>query len=272
VNETILQRPRKRFSQNFLRDENVISKILHAINPGEGDILVEIGPGLGALTVPIIARGFALHAVEIDRDVVAQLKLGVSSARLTIHNADALQFDFSGLGNHLRVFGNLPYNISTPLLFHLLGFAENLLDLHLMLQKEVVERIVAKPSTPAYGRLSVMLQFRFEVEHLFDVSPNCFHPIPKVYSSLLRLSPKQNIDLSPQRHNLLSRIVMSAFGQRRKMLRNTLSIFLDDQDFKMLALDPKARAENISLNQYLNIVNHLQQKHLRNQQNHIQPN
>jgi 16S rRNA (adenine1518-N6/adenine1519-N6)-dimethyltransferase len=256
----MLHRPRKRFGQNFLHDENIISKILHELNPGNEDVLVEIGPGLGALTAPIIARGFALHAIEIDRDVVARLKLDFSSTQLTIHNADALAFDFSGLGNRLRVFGNLPYNISTPLLFHLTDFAENLLDLHLMLQKEVVERIVAKPSTPAYGRLSVMLQFRFEVEHLFDVSPNCFHPVPKVYSSFLRLSPKQNIDLSSQRYNLLSRIVMNAFGQRRKMLRNTLSSFLDSQDFEALALDPKARAENLSLNQYLAIVNHLQQK------------
>ncbi len=254
-----MHQPRKRFGQNFLHDANIVSKILQTLNPRSEDSLVEIGPGLGALTAPIIAMGFTLHAIEIDRDVVAQLKQEFLDANLVVHNSDALRFDFSRLGNHLRVFGNLPYNISTPLLFHLTDFAENLVDCHVMLQKEVVDRIVAKPSTPEYGRLSVMLQFRFNVEHLFDVSPNSFYPIPKVTSSFLRLTPLRNVDLSARRYALLSQIVMSAFGQRRKMLRNALSGLLDNDDFAALALDQKARAENLSVNQYVSIVNYLEQ-------------
>ena len=181
--------PRKRFGQNFLVDEAAIAAIVAAIAPQPRDRLVEIGPGLGALTRPLSGRLEHLHAIEIDRDIIARLRAELPAARVTLHEGDALRFDFSALGPRLRVVGNLPYNISTPLLFHLAQHAAAIFDIHVMLQKEVVERMVAAPSTAEYGRLSVMLQYRFEMEKLLDVPPAAFRPAPKVESAVVRMTP-----------------------------------------------------------------------------------
>src|SRR6185295_8825342 len=174
---------------NFLTDESVIAAIVVAIAPQPRDLLVEIGPGLGALTRPLAALLDHLHVVEIDRDIIARLRIEFPAARVTVHEGDALKFDFSALGNRLRVIGNLPYNISTPLLFHLAQHAGAVHDLHVMLQKEVVDRMVAAPSSSEYGRLSVMLQYRFEMERVLDVPPTAFHPVPKVESAVVRMMP-----------------------------------------------------------------------------------
>jgi len=176
--------PRKRFGQNFLIDEGVIDAIVAAVSPQAGDRLVEIGPGLGALTRPLASRVDRLHVIEIDRDIIAWLQREFPATRVTVHEGDALDFDFSALGPRLRVVGNLPYNISTPLLFHLAGHAAAVRDLHVMLQKEVVERMVAEPSGSAYGRLSVMLQYRFELEQVLAVPATAFRPAPKVESAV----------------------------------------------------------------------------------------
>lgn len=181
--------PRKRFGQNFLTDQGVIQAIVRTIHPQPGDVMVEIGPGLGALTDPLLKILPRLHVVEIDRDIIARLQNNYPAAKLTIHAGDALKFDFSTLGERIRVVGNLPYNISTPILFHLSEYVGNIIDMHFMLQKEVVERMVAAPSTPEYGRLSVMLQYRYAMELMFIVPPDAFHPAPKVESAIVRMIP-----------------------------------------------------------------------------------
>ena len=177
---------KKRFGQNFLTDQGVITSLVEAISPKADDLMVEIGPGLGALTKPLLQKLNLLHVVEVDRDIIAWMQKAYVNEAITIHNADALKFDFSGLGENLRVTGNLPYNISTPILFHLLDNISHITDMHFMLQKEVVERMVADPSTPAYGRLSVMLQYRLQMTYLFTVPPEAFEPAPKVESAFVR--------------------------------------------------------------------------------------
>lgn len=249
--------PRKRFGQNFLVDPGVIAAIIAAIAPRENDVTVEIGPGMGALTVPLSRTLKHLHVVEIDRDIVRHLQESFSPQRLTVHGADALRFDFSHLGPHFRVVGNLPYNISTPLLFHLCEFAEHIVDIHCMLQKEVVERMVAAPSTPAYGRLSIMLQYRFAMEMLFTVPPAAFQPAPKVESAVVRMIP---FAVPPDRaddEKLFAELVRAAFSQRRKTLRNTLRGHLDAEDFAQLEIDPRARAENLSVAEFVRLANHV---------------
>jgi 16S rRNA (adenine1518-N6/adenine1519-N6)-dimethyltransferase len=248
--------PRKRFGQNFLVDGAVIAAIVHAIDPRPGETLVEIGPGLGALTQPLLERLGALHVVEIDRDLIARLRARFTPEQVTIHAGDALAFDFAALAIHapLRVAGNLPYNISTPLLFHLARFADRVRDMHFMLQKEVVERICAEAGSTAYGRLSVMLQSRFYVEALFDVSPESFDPPPKVRSAIVRLIPKPCAALPDVSAAALSTVVSIAFSQRRKMLRNTLKSLFTEADLAAQKIDPAARAEALTLDDFVRLA------------------
>lgn len=249
--------PRKRFGQNFLTDVGVVADIVGAIHPLDNDLLVEIGPGLGALTQPLLRSLDHLHVVEIDRNIVERLQQQFPRDKLTIHSGDALEFDFASLGQNLRVVGNLPYNISTPLLFHLSHFAHNIRDMHFTLQKEVVERMVAVPSTSDYGRLSVMLQCRFEMEQLFIVSPESFQPVPKVESAVVRMVPRRQPVIAAERERLLADIVSAAFGQRRKTLRNTLRTYLKPEDYAVLGIDPGKRAENLSVSQFISIAEYL---------------
>ena len=248
---------RKRFGQNFLVDSGIIGAIVSAIAPQRSDTLVEIGPGLGAITEPLLARLDHLHVVEIDRDLIARLKKQYPRERMTIHEGDALAFDFASIGRKLRLVGNLPYNISTPLLFHLADYAENVYDMHFMLQKEVVERMVAEPGDADFGRLSVMLQYRFHIEWLIDVPPESFDPPPKVQSAVVRLIPKDVSELNAKSTAKLSQVVLAAFSQRRKMLRNTLKGVLSDAGFAELGIDPTRRAEDIPVADYVRIANYL---------------
>lgn len=248
-------RARKRFGQNFLVDPNTIRRIIDAIAPGADDLMVEIGPGLGAMTEPLVARLSRLHVVEIDRDLIARLRERFPPERLTIHEGDALAFDFGGLGAPLRVVGNLPYNISTPLLFHLASFAARVRDMTFMLQKDVVMRMVAQAGTAEYGRLSVMLQYRFRMARLFDVQPGAFRPAPKVMSSIVRLEPLPPEQLMARDDAVLGRVVAAAFGQRRKTLRNTLREFLAEEDYAALGIDPGLRGERLTVEDYVRISN-----------------
>ncbi|HET7060992.1 MAG TPA: 16S rRNA (adenine(1518)-N(6)/adenine(1519)-N(6))-dimethyltransferase RsmA [Nitrosospira sp.] len=252
--------PRKRFGQNFLVDTQVIAAILEAFDPDRDDCLVEIGPGLGALTWPLLRSVNHLHVVEIDRDIVERLRSEFPEEKLIVHACDALEFDFSTLGKNLRVLGNLPYNISTPFLFHLSQFAPTIRDMHFMLQKEVVARMVAAPSTRDYGRLSVMLQNCFEMEQLFIVPPECFHPAPKVESAFVRMIPRSKPLVESNIQQLFTRIVLAAFAQRRKTLRNTLRDYLHPDDFAELEIDPGQRAENLSVLQFVSIAEYLKDK------------
>lgn len=251
---------RKRFGQNFLSDPNIVRKIIDAIRPQPGQTIVEIGPGLGAMTAPLLDKLDHLHVVEIDRDLIARLHQQYSPERLSIHEGDALKFDFATLGAPLRVVGNLPYNISTPLLFHLAAFADQVADMTFMLQKEVVMRMVAEPGEADYGRLSVMLQYRFRMGRLFDVPPGAFRPAPKVTSSIVRMVPLPAEALTAHDETVLARVVAAAFGQRRKTLRNTLRDVLDESDFAALAIDPGLRGERLSVADYVCIANHVATK------------
>ena len=248
---------RKRFGQNFLVSPGVVAKIVNAIHPHADDALVEIGPGLGALTEPLLLRLNHLHVVEIDRDLIARLRERFPPDRLTIHEGDALAFDFASLAHELRVVGNLPYNISTPLLFHLAACADHVRDMHFMLQREVVERMVAPPGGSVYGRLSVMLQYRFAMERLFLVPPGAFNPAPKVESAVVRMTPRAQETLSAVDEDLLEEVVKAAFSQRRKMLRNTLRERLSEADWADLGIDPKRRAEELAVGDYVRIANRL---------------
>ena len=248
---------RKRFGQNFLQDAHYVSACIHAVRPRPAETVVEIGPGLGALTRPLMAQIPHLHAVEIDRDLITRLQQTYPASQLTVHSGDALNFDFSTLGEQLRIVGNLPYNISTPLLFHLAQFASRIQDMHFMLQKEVVERMAAAPSTSAYGRLSVMLQYRFQILPLFDVPPEAFHPAPKVTSSFVRLLPLHPLPHPAQDPDLFAEIVAAAFSMRRKTLRNTLKGRLVDADFQTLGIDAGWRAENLGVAEYVRIANYI---------------
>ncbi len=248
--------PRKRFGQNFLQNQVVIESILRTIAPARGDVMVEIGPGLGALTTPLARALEQLHVVELDRDIVKSLR--EKYRNVVIHEGDALKFDFAALGPRLRVVGNLPYNISTPLLFHLAGYMACLRDIHVMLQKEVVERMVAAPDTAAYGRLSVALQYRFEMEKVLEVGPEAFYPQPKVDSAVVRMLPRQKSEgrePAEQDEALFARITTAAFSQRRKMLRNTLRNILEAADFEALGIDPGARAETLAVADFVRIAN-----------------
>jgi 16S rRNA (adenine1518-N6/adenine1519-N6)-dimethyltransferase len=246
-------RPRKRFGQHFLHDPGTLARLVEAIAPAPQDCIVEIGPGEGALTGPLLERLGRLEAIELDRDLAARLAARFPPWRLTVHCADVLAYDFARFPQGFRLVGNLPYNISTPLLFHVARFAERLRDLHFMLQLEVVERMVAQPSTPAYGRLSVMLQTRFRMHKLFRVARGAFRPVPKVDSAVVRMTPareKPDCDAA-----MLERVVREAFSARRKTLRNALP--LDAEDYAALGIDPQLRPENLAPADYVRIVQQL---------------
>lgn len=241
---------RKRFGQHFLHDPGVLKRIADAVAPSGGDAMVEIGPGQGALTRLLLDRVDHLDAIEIDRDLASRLGEEFSEDRLKVICADVLDHDFSSFSTGLRIVGNLPYNISTPILFHLSRYADRVRDMHFMLQLEVVERMVAKPSTAEYGRLSVMLQTRFGMKKLFKVAPGAFRPPPKVDSAVVRLVPLQEkMQCDPE---VLEKIVRAAFSARRKTLRNALP--LAPQDYEELGIDPKLRPENLSPEDYVRIA------------------
>jgi len=248
---------RKRFGQNFLVDRSIIARIVAAIDPQPADNLVEIGPGLGALTVPLLERVPRLTVIELDRDLAARLRAGYPPERVVVHEGDALQFDFSQLAAPLRVVGNLPYNISTPLLFHMVVYAKRFTDLHFMLQREVVERMVAAPSTPEYGRLSVMLQYRFRMQNLLCVPASAFRPAPKVASAVVRLVPLLRPDIAAHDESLFGLIVTRAFSHRRKTLRNALLGLGTEADLHAVGVDPGLRAENLSAAEFVAISNHI---------------
>jgi 16S rRNA (adenine1518-N6/adenine1519-N6)-dimethyltransferase len=260
--------PRKRFGQHFLVDPAVIAAIVAAIAPARDDFIVEIGPGLGALTRPLLKRVDRLAVIELDRDLVARLEQE-HAAQLTVHQGDVLDFDFSVFPRDFRLAGNLPYNISTPLLFHLLAFAPRMRDMHFMLQKEVVERMVAAPSTPAYGRLSVMLQLHFAMENLFVVAPEAFDPPPKVESAVVRMRPQMRAVAEGFDAGKFAAVVGAAFGQRRKTLRNSLSKLLGAETdpktglkgeqgvgalLEGLGIEPGLRAENLAVADYIRLA------------------
>jgi len=248
--------PRKRFGQNFLTDQAVLHDIIAAINPQPDDVMVEIGPGLAAMTRLLLARLRELHVVELDRDLVARLNKTFDPKRLHVHAGDALQFDFAALapeGCKLRVVGNLPYNISSPLLFHLAQLAPRVQDQHFMLQKEVVERMVAEPGGKTYGRLSVMLQWRYHMDLLFVVPPSAFDPPPQVDSAIVRMIPlAQPLPCDAGR---LEQVVQQAFSQRRKVLRNCLAGMFTEADLASVGIDPQARAETVGVEQYVALAN-----------------
>ncbi len=251
--------PRKRFGQNFLVDAGVIAAIVAAIRPARADCIVEIGPGLGALTRPLLAAVEQMHAIEIDRDLAAALNHEFAP-RLTVHAADVLEFDFAALGTGLRLVGNLPYNIATPLLFHLAQYCAQVRDVHVMLQKEIVARMVAAPADSNYGRLSVMLQYRFELEKLIDVPAAAFDPAPKVESAVVRLTPLRPPRFAARDEAWLARIVKAAFSQRRKTLRNSLSAFLAEPELRALAIAPTARAQELSVAQFVAIADYVSRR------------
>ena len=248
---------RRRFGQNFLADPHYIARIVAAIDPRAGDNMVEIGPGLGALTRSLIDACGQLTAIEIDRDLAARLTTEYPVDRLRLHTADALDFDFAVLGKELRVIGNLPYNISTPLLFHLAGFAAIVRDITVMLQKEVVQRMAAAPDTAEYGRLSVMLQARFAVERLFIVPAGAFRPAPKVESAVARLRPLGDARPHIADEALFAQIVTAAFGQRRKTLRNALKQFANEAVLESQGIAAGARGETLAVADYVRLANAL---------------
>ena len=244
--------PRKRFGQNFLTDQAILSEIIRAIVPAAGDTMVEIGPGQGAMTTLLLKSLSRLHVVELDRDLVALLQKKFSADKLIVHAGDALQFDFGAIApeqGKLRIVGNLPYNISSPLLFHLTQYAQQVEDQHFMLQKEVVQRMVASPGGKDYGRLSVMLQWRYQMELLFIVPPSAFDPPPKVDSAIVRMRPIATPLACEQTR--LEQVVTQAFSQRRKVIRNSLSSLFAEEQLIAAGIDPQARPETIPLEQYV---------------------
>jgi 16S rRNA (adenine1518-N6/adenine1519-N6)-dimethyltransferase len=263
-------RARKRFGQNFLHDESIINQIVRAIRPGKTDNLVEIGPGKGAITRLLLDHCQHLNVIELDRDLVAILQNRFGSQNgdgqysdFRIHQADALKFDFAQLGDEqrpLRIVGNLPYNISTPLIFHLLSYSAIISDMHFMLQKEVVLRMAATAGENNYGRLSIMTQYCCDVENLFNVDPECFDPIPKVDSAIVRLTPQKTPRHPVIDHGVFDRVVRTAFSQRRKTLKNTLKTLLTGDELANLAIDPSQRAENLPLATYAILANYLATK------------
>jgi 16S rRNA (adenine1518-N6/adenine1519-N6)-dimethyltransferase len=248
---------RKRFGQNFLHDKYVLQDITSAIAPVPGDTMVEIGPGLAAMTKGLLQSLPHMHVVELDRDLVARLEKDFPREKLTIHAGDALKFDFASIpvpaGQKLRIVGNLPYNISSPLLFHLATFASQVQDQHFMLQKEVVERMVAPPGSKTYGRLSVMLQWRYDMTLLFVVPPEAFDPPPKVDSAIVRMIPVEN--QLPCDGQTLEEVVQKAFSQRRKVIRNCLAGMFTEDQIIAAGINPTDRPEMVGLAQYVALAN-----------------
>jgi 16S rRNA (adenine1518-N6/adenine1519-N6)-dimethyltransferase len=248
---------RRRFGQNFLAEAHYAERIVAAVDPRPGERIVEIGPGLAALTGRLIERAGHIDAIEIDRDLAARLRERFGERELSLHEDDALAVDFGALGHDLRVVGNLPYNISSPLLFHLAANAPHLRDVTVMLQKEVVDRMTASPGTPEYGRLTVMLQSTFEIERLFVVPPGAFRPVPKVDSAVARLVPLRGRAPAIADRALFARVVAAAFAQRRKTLRNALSSLCDEAALRAASIDPGARGETLSLADFVRLANAL---------------
>jgi len=250
---------RKRFGQNFLTDHTVLHDIMQVVMPQAEDAMVEIGPGLGAMTRLLLESVRQLHVVELDRDLVKRLHAGFDQSRLLVHSADALRFDFATLpvppGQKLRIVGNLPYNISSPLLFHLAEIAPQVCDQHFMLQKEVVERMVAPPGSKTYGRLSVMLQWRYDMQLLFIVPPTAFDPPPRVESAIVRMVPIAKPLVCNQQ--ALEQVVLKAFSQRRKVIRNCLAGMFVEADLHAVGIDPQLRPEAIGLAQFVALANRL---------------
>jgi 16S rRNA (adenine1518-N6/adenine1519-N6)-dimethyltransferase len=254
--------PRKRFGQNFLTDQSVLQHIIRTIDPKPDDTMVEIGPGLGAMTALLLEGVRQLHVVELDRDLVARLQKRFDSSRLIVHSGDALQFDFASIplpsGHKLRIVGNLPYNISSPLLFHLAQVASQVQDQHFMLQKEVVERMVAMPGSKAYGRLSVMLQWRYHMDLQFIVPPAAFDPPPQVDSAIVRMIPIEKPLACDQVK--LEQVVLKAFSQRRKVLRNCITGMFTENELIDAGIDPQVRPESVPLEQFVALANRLASK------------
>ena len=258
-NTDSFHRARKRFGQNFLINQGIIRDIVRAIHPVRGDHIVEIGPGKGAITEQLAAACDQLSVIELDRDLVPWLKVKFEKhPGFQLHQADALAFDFEQLirgDQPLRIVGNLPYNISTPLIFHLLSYADKVQDMHFMLQKEVVKRMAARPGENAYGRLGIMVQYFCEVEALFEVPPDAFDPAPKVDSAIVRLTPYKNLPYPARDHKALEKLVNLAFQQRRKTLRNSLKNALPMTVIESLPVDVGARAETLSLETFVTLSN-----------------
>jgi 16S rRNA (adenine1518-N6/adenine1519-N6)-dimethyltransferase len=263
-NPTQKHRARKRFGQNFLIDPYIVAGIVAAVNPQRDEHLVEIGPGLGVLTESLLPCVTAMDAIELDRDIIPKLAAQCRDrGELHIHACDALKFDFAALaedGRKLRIVGNLPYNISTPLMFHLLSMRELIEDMHFMLQKEVVDRLAAAPGSKSYGRLSVMMQYHCRVEALLDVPPESFSPPPKVQSAVVRLAPYTQPPVAVNDVKQLDALVTQAFSQRRKTLRNTLKPMLSAEQMESLGIDPKRRAETLSLAEFATLANAVSDK------------
>lgn len=254
-----MHKARKRFGQNFLHDAGIIQRIIRSIAPKQSDHLVEIGPGLGAITEELLSEAGELDAIELDRDLIPILrtKFFRYEDKFRIHEADALKFDFRTLQTDerpLRVVGNLPYNISTPLIFHLLSFADLIQDMHFMLQKEVVERLAAQPGEDHYGRLGIMAQYYCRVDKLFIVPPGAFQPAPKVDSAIVRLTPHRELPIQARDVNCLQEVVRTAFNQRRKTLRNNLKPLIDGPTLESLGIDPQLRPERLSLTEFVRIA------------------
>jgi 16S rRNA (adenine1518-N6/adenine1519-N6)-dimethyltransferase len=251
-------RPRKRFGQHFLTDQTTIDKIVAAIQPQSTETIVEIGPGQAAISEPLAKLAGEFLAIEFDRDLAAALKRQFATQpNVTIHEADALRFDFPSLGSDLRIVGNLPYNISTPLLFRLTECRHVIRDMHFMLQKEVVDRMAAPPGNKTYGRLSIMLGCYMEIEPLFDVPATAFSPQPKVTSSIVRLRPLPEDAYAITDHEKLSGIVAEAFSQRRKTLRNALRASATEEDLIAAGMDPASRPEQATIANYVTLANHI---------------
>ncbi|MDX1804963.1 MAG: 16S rRNA (adenine(1518)-N(6)/adenine(1519)-N(6))-dimethyltransferase RsmA [Alcanivorax sp.] len=251
-------RTRKRFGQHFLHDRNLVDRLVRTLALRDGDTVVEIGPGRGALTYPLLEELPHLHVVELDRDLIALLRQENSPERLTIHESDALRFDFTALqpaGGKLRVVGNLPYNISTPLIFHLLEQASAISDMTFMLQKEVVERLTATPGNRDWGRLSIMVQYYCQADYLFFVPPGAFSPPPRVDSAVVRLIPHHTLPFPAEDEAHLRRLVAQAFSQRRKAIRNSLKSMVSAEQFEQAGIDPGLRPDQLGVAEYVALAN-----------------
>lgn len=254
-----MHQPRKRFGQNFLTNQHIIQRIIQAIAPKVGETIVEIGPGFGALTKPLLQAGGKIHAIELDRDIIPQLKVTCGGfGELIIHEADVTQFDLKEISDQkasLRIVGNLPYNISTQLIFHLLKQRDLIRDMHFMLQKELVDRMVAAPGSKIYGRLSIMVQYYYSAQKLFTISPRAFNPAPRVNSAIIRLTPHLTppYHLNDEEHFAL--IVREAFNHRRKTVQNALKGVISPDLFQKAGVDPKLRPEQLTIADFVRLSN-----------------
>ncbi len=250
----MLPKPRKRFGQHFLTDRHYLGRIVEAIRPAAPDTMIEIGPGTGLLTERLAGRVASLHVIEIDRELAASLRERFPGPAVCVHEADALEFDFARVPGPLRIVGNLPYNVSTPLLFRIAGIADRVRDCVFMLQKEVVDRMVAAPASASYGRLSVMLQYRFAMACVLRVPPGAFTPPPRVESAVVRMEPLPAARLCARDEARFERIVAAAFSQRRKTLRNAARALVAEEAFARAGIDPGRRGETLSVAEFVRLA------------------